>query len=495
MRKDRGAHGPRSNSGVDLDLAIVGGGIAGTAVAWAVQQSRPDWSVALFERTNRIGGRLRSAKVDGLDHPIELGGMRYITSHRRFAELIDQFALPTHRFDPTGAEARSFLRGIASAGPDDPEAGRGYDLEAPDRGRSAIDLARKAFEQIVPGFAALDHDGYAARRATDRFLDRRLTDWPIGDAIEAVLGREGRLFVADAFGYDSGIREFNAPDFVEFMFVGGDPSDEARTPDDGMDQIPRELATRFEAGGGAIHLERGLESLTMENGAVSLRLGGDSHVQAARVVLAAPLPALRLLASSSPVLRQPAFGRVFDSVEAFPAMKLYLWYDRPWWRPSVSGNQTITDLPLRKVFYFDGAAGSRSALLAMFTDGLHIRPWADLYDGSPGGAPASSAMLAEATRLLRETHPDVSDMPPPIGSAFMYWGADPHEAAWHFWRAGEVSDEILLVAPQPDRTLPVYIANEAFSRRQSWAEGALESAEAVVERVTAEPVSRPHSAI
>lgn len=471
---------------MELDLAIIGGGVAGTSVAWAAQQVRPDWSISVFERTNRIGGRLRSVRVDGLEYPIELGGMRYITSHRRFAGLVDQFELSTHPFDPNGARDRSYLRGVISAGADDPEAGRGYGLAASNRGQSADDLLRQAFERIVPGFSGLDHDGYAARRATDRFQGRRLTDWPIGDAIEAALGREERLFVTDSFGYDSGIRAFNAPDFVEFMFVGGDPSDEARTPDDGMDRIPRELAARFEAGGGAIHLDRELQSVTVEDGAVVvLRLGDGSHARATRVVLAAPLPALRLLASTSPVLRRPEFGRVFDSVEGFPAMKLYLWYERPWWRPAVAGNRTTTDLPLRKVFHFDGAAGSRSALLAMFTDGLHVQPWTGLYDGSPSGAPASPAMLAEVTRLLREAHPDVRDIPPPVGSAFMYWGADPYEVAWHFWRPGEVSDEILRLAPQPDSALPIYIANEAFSRRQSWAEGALEAAEAVVERLTA----------
>ena len=65
----------------------------------------------------------------------------------------------------------------------------------------------------------------------------------------------------------------------------------------------------------------------------------------------------------------------------------------------------------------------------------------------------------------------------------MWWGADPHETGWHFWRAGFVSDQVLRVAPQPDPELPIYLANEAFSRRQSWAEGALEAADAVVRRI------------
>ena len=43
-----------------LDLAVIGAGIAGTFVAHEVLRCRPDWSIVLFERTARIGGRLRS---------------------------------------------------------------------------------------------------------------------------------------------------------------------------------------------------------------------------------------------------------------------------------------------------------------------------------------------------------------------------------------------------------------------------------------------------
>ena len=94
-----------------LDLAVVGAGAAGTYVAYHVQRVRGDWSIALFERTNRIGGRLRSLQVDGLDHPIELGGMRFMSSHRRVSETIAMFGLATHAFNEGGG-----LSGRSSAG-------------------------------------------------------------------------------------------------------------------------------------------------------------------------------------------------------------------------------------------------------------------------------------------------------------------------------------------------------------------------------------------
>ena len=270
-------------------------------------------------------------------------------------------------------------------------------------------------------------------------------------------------FIGDAFGYDSGPRAFCAPDFVEFLNSGGDPGDEARTPDDGMDAIPRAVAARFEAAGGEIRLEHELMSLEPDDGAVGLAFANGEMIRAARIVMAIPVPALRQLTATSSALAGHALGRVFDSVEGFPAMKLYLWYAQPWWRPAVRGIRSTTDLPIRKLWYFDGAPGSHSVLLGMYTDGLDVGRWTGLYEGGPAGAPAPPAMLAEVHRQLRKAHPDIADIPAPIGSALMYWGADRHEIGWHFWRSGENSDEILRIAPQPDPALPVYLANEAFS--------------------------------
>ena len=467
----------------ELDLAIIGAGVAGAAVAYQMQRAKPGWSITLFERTGRIGGRLHSVRIDGLDHPIELGGMRYITSQSRMTALIDEFELPTHPFDASGGPGRSVLRGVVGGGFDDPNAGRGYDLAPAERGRSAADLARFAFKRIVPGFDKLDHAGYARRRATGHYLDRRITDWSIGDARATVLSPDAAQFVVDAFGFDSGGNAFNASDHIEFLNSGGDPSAEARTPDGGMDVIPRELAARFVSSGGAVDLDHELASITIEGRSGILRFANGRSVRSRRTVLALPQPALRLLASTSPVLTSTSFARVFDSVGGYPAMKLYLWFEHPWWRPSVPGIRTSTDLPLRNVFYFDGSAGHRSALLAIYADWRTLQPWVELFEGGQPGAPAPAAMVAAVQGHLRAAHPEVSDIPSPLGSALMYWGADPREVAWHMWRAGVVSDEILDVAAQPETALPIYLANEAFSRLQTWAEGALEAADLAVERL------------
>src|SRR4029079_14407093 len=304
---------------LSIDLAVIGAGAAGTAVAHAMRVARPDWTITVFERSDRIGGRLRSVRVEGLDHPIELGGMRFVTNHRRVAGLVESLGLATHPFDPTpGALERSYLRGVVGDGADSAAAGRGYDLTPEQPGRRAAQLAMSTFEQIVPGFPDLDHDGYVRRRATGTLFERPVTGWAIGEVLEKHLGPEGRRFVNDVFGYDSGMRAFNAPDLVEFLYDGGDPAAQARTPDEGMDRIPRALAEAFGQAGGAVFLDHELSAIEKEDQTVVLRFANNKAVAAARVVLAIPVPALRLLASSSSALRSSAFERVFGAVEGFP---------------------------------------------------------------------------------------------------------------------------------------------------------------------------------
>ena len=149
-------------------------------------------------------------------------------------------------FDPADQPERTFLRGVIGRSTDDPDAGRGYALPADEAGRSAADLMRGAFLQIVPGARELDEAGWRQTRATATFGGRPLKDWSIGEAVATILSPEGHRFATDAFGYDSGIQPHNAGDAIQYVMGTGYPSGMARVPVDGMDRIPRELATRFE---------------------------------------------------------------------------------------------------------------------------------------------------------------------------------------------------------------------------------------------------------
>ena len=226
----------------------------------------------------------------------------------------------------------------------------------------------------------------------------------------------------------------------------------------------------------------------VETGDESIVLGfaDGAGVRARRLVLTIPVPALEALADTSPAIDGPSWRRLYRSIEGFQATKLYCWYDRPWWRDgsdAPTGTRTTTDLPNRMMFYFDEVPDRPAAVLAAFTDRRRTEPIVALADGRSGGAPASAALLESVRDWLAAAHPGAEIPAVPVGSAFQHWGADPRECAWHFWRAGYNSDEILDLAPQPDRSLPIHLCGEVFSRHGAWVEGALETASTVAGRI------------
>src|ERR1700722_15422370 len=85
-----------------IDVAVVGGGIAGLYSAWRLltgTRGGAPPSVAVFEASNRFGGRIFSALPDGMPHvPAELGAMRIVTSQAFVLALTHEMGLPLAEF-------------------------------------------------------------------------------------------------------------------------------------------------------------------------------------------------------------------------------------------------------------------------------------------------------------------------------------------------------------------------------------------------------------
>ena len=85
----------KNNSLPDYDVAIIGGGASGIYTAWRMLlqgtkdspqlkkwiKARGKLKIAVFEASDRIGGRILSAKSPNLPNVVcEIGGMRYVSS-------------------------------------------------------------------------------------------------------------------------------------------------------------------------------------------------------------------------------------------------------------------------------------------------------------------------------------------------------------------------------------------------------------------------------
>jgi lysine 2-monooxygenase len=91
---------------MELEVAVVGGGVSGAYSAWRLQEAQGKKDrIALFEYSNRIGGRLFTVTMQGLPNvKAEVGGMRFIEkAHPVVTSVVQHLGLPTRDF-PMGSK-------------------------------------------------------------------------------------------------------------------------------------------------------------------------------------------------------------------------------------------------------------------------------------------------------------------------------------------------------------------------------------------------------
>ena len=102
-------------------------------------------------------------------------------------------------------------------------------------------------------------------------------------------------------------------------------------------------------------------------------------------------------------------------------------------------------------------------------------------------------MVMEMHRQIKRMH-DIQYAPNPIDAAYMDWSVDPYGGGVHFWNRGYKSWEVLHDITQPVNDFPCYICGEAYSTNQTWVEGALQTAEIVLQKhLGLEPAEVDHA--
>lgn len=341
------------------DVIVVGAGFAGLSAALHLTDSGV--SVRVVEAAGRVGGRTASGvTADG--QWLELGGQWVAEPHVRLRALIERFGLRT---EATGAPGRLVSLEDGRRVEREPGHDRRHLLAADDR--DAVDAAATAFARIVdavdmaapwltPDAAALDETTFAAwiRGALPTPAAREYFTTSC-EAIFAPDPREVSLLHA-AYYFRSGNHlagllgiERTAQ---EERVVGG-----ASVLADAIAEL---LGDRVIVGApvrGIRQSARGVEVETRD---------GTTH-RAEQVIVTLP-PPLAARLDYAPILPS-ARDQLTQRLHAISVVKLYLVYDRPFWREAgLSGEAIVDEGPIRVVL--DNApAGCEQGILVAFIEG------------------------------------------------------------------------------------------------------------------------------
>lgn len=503
-----------------IDVAIVGGGVSGIYTGWRLLTDDLSGSslhplaaasgrlnVHLYELSDRMGGRLVS--LDPPEMPgikAEFGGMRYLTNQPLVTKLIAELGLETRPFPVSGDENIYYIRGQHLRGRDFADPNQvPYRLSWLEKGKTPSQLIAEAIDVLIPGAASLTQEQWQAVKENYTFHGRHLWELGFWNLLSEVMSSEAFQLILDAGGYDTTMTNWNAAEALSWYLADFGPEVQYHTVVEGMESIPLQLAQRFTDAGGHLHTGWRLHTFThREDGLLELQFDDQPPVLARHLVLAMPRRSLELLDDDCVFLLHPEVCALIPTVTPHPMFKLFLCYRYAWWQDAgVVNGRSVTDLPLRQVYYFGSETQGPSAynqelrdslVMASYDDGTNVGFWAGLAEKGhstthcfpPSDQPRWNRyacppdMIAHAQRQLKLVH-DLEYIPEPYAAGFQNWGQDPFGGAWNSWNIHVKAWEVRQRMVHPLADWPVYIIGEAYSAAQGWVEGALQTAETLLQ--------------
>lgn len=511
-----------------VDVAVIGGGVSGVYSAWRLQKAQgKKQKIALYEYSDRIGGRLYSRTLPDMPNVVaELGGMRFIPSTQPLVTgLIKHLKLPTKDFpmgnpDPAIGALQNYyyLRGKHLTLADLSVKGTlPYNLPWSEQGMNPDQMQAYVMNMLVPNAKNLSFEDWFKVEVFGTPL-YKMGYWNL---LNLFLSNEAFSYMRDAGGYDANVA--NASAAAQLPVADFGPETSFLTLTKGFQHLPLTLAQQFEDDGGEININRKLESINrLADGTYELTFvptttrnyktreesnkPGKIKVLTDKVILAMPRRSLELIQWEQ-WEKNPFLRKNIDSVLVQHAFKLFMGYDYPWWRAlNLFAGRSITDMPIRQVYYFGCEAddedadpnNTRSLLMASYNDISTVPFWKALQNDVPykgntrpensGIDPVPPAEFIATQSMVEIAHRQVEIMhgqqklPMPYSAIFHDWSDDPYGGGWHEWKAGYRYDEIISKMVKPVDNEDVFIIGEAYSNNQGWVEGALETADDMMKK-------------
>ncbi len=421
--------------GLCTDIAIIGAGTSGLYSAYRLTQAGTlGKDVQIFDMNSKLGGRLESVIMPGMNFWGELGGMRYLDSQEIVTTLIEQvFASEMEHVDfPMGnpADLLMYLRKERFKQNDwDVAQENGYPittryyLNQDDMGFSADQLFNKIIYDVLtadPWFVAnygskaqqVDTYNYTFELTSIDWSDvklnlryvfpaspyayRMVNDIGFWNLIKDQVSQEGYSFLANAGGYYSNTINWNSAEAFPYMIGDFSSSPTYKTIKEGYDSIAYALANAYVAIPDAcIWAENKLLTFNKDHVAhpeykyelvfLNLRSNTQWKAYANSIILGMPRRSLELLDQDNfffNINENQVLNENIGSVIKEPAFKILMGFEHPWWKKfNIDSGHSITDLPMRQCYYFGtDETNDNSMLLGSYGDMETETFWKALSD-------------------------------------------------------------------------------------------------------------------
>jgi monoamine oxidase len=436
-------------------VIIVGAGMAGLTAAYELQ--RAGHEPLVLEAQARVGGRVYTLR-EPFSHGLyaEVGAMRIPRTHGLTMAYIEKFKLNVSPFTMDNPNAYYFIGGRryraaeAKANPDV----LGFDVGLHERGKTADQLWAAA---IMPIVKRLEREGQGAWTAIVAEYDKYSTR----EFLESCGWSQGAI---EMFGLLEDQEALLNSSFLELLReeVGNYYTDMIEI-DGGMDHLPQAFLPALQS---RIHYGAKMVALDQTPDAVTVHYQTRAGRRAATgdyAIVTVPFPVLRHVEAVKPFSR--AKQRAIRQLHYDASAKILFQCRRRFWEEDdkIFGGGTITDLPIRVVYYPDHARETgRGIILASYT-------WSE--DAQRWGSLTPHDRVGQALEDMVQIHPQIKEEFE-VGATQM-WHHD--EFAGGAFALFDPEQQSLLyddiIAPEGR----IHFAGEHASLAHAWIQGAIES--------------------
>ena len=445
----------------DPEVIVVGAGLAGLNAALELNDAGVD--VLVLEAANRVGGRVWTRDFGrGLE---EVGATTYGPTHLRALGLVERFGLETGVFDLKVEFAYS-VNGVL-CGPDDWVESAGNRLVGEEREILPTRIDNYYMQQFLP-FDGLDDwlkPEYAqydipfgeflrSHGVSDEAL--RLTNMCINtDDIETV---SALSIFRDALKW----REVGYTDPKNFNQYG-DSQYQPIFLVEGGQQLPITMAAALSRD---VELNKDVRAVDYAKDSVTVTCLDGTQFRARRLIVAAPIVALRTMDFSPPL--PPLLREAIQSSKASGNTSFFLSTEHPFWEDDGLPPSLWSDTIFERIFARDELEGGQYRMRAWINGDNALR--VDRL-----GERAGAELLETLARIRPSTKGHVKII------GHYSWGADPFAGGEKYVLGpGDVTRYGKTVS-QP--VGPIYWAGEHHKSRDQGVEAALQSGERAAREV------------
>ena len=403
------------------DFVIVGSGLAGINSAYQILKRKPKAKILLLEKNSKIGGRVQSVNLHH-QHNYEAGAIRFYPSHHHLLKLLKEFKQTKKDFYVIPQDMKINYALTQK---------KYHKHQETDMELYKILLDEKNIESIPE---------------KDRL---KIT---LGEYVEKIIGKQKSeyLKVLNAFAHI----------FETSMKYG------LYLLDRDFVQVPEYyilknmtltdlLYKMLDTMKLDLHLSEELITYHVRKSSIQVKTNLNSYLTKNLILAIPPKPLQKLKTIPS---------KLVNSVFGVPLCRMFAIYpEHNYWYHDIDA--TYTNENVQRIYL----KGTRLVQIA-YSSGDKALYWGKLKDNEP-------EQKKNLQKQLKKMFPQ-KEIGHPEWLATHFW-----DVGVNIWKPKMEGDKITEEIIQPDSNIPVYVANEAYSKQQRWMEGSMEMSQRVVDLI------------